>query len=797
MHNLPESRQRLSLPGARSQAAFNTRHLALQRVIARVAATHTVPMGIMPGSRYLLCVLLGALWTPFAFGQAAQVRGFVTDSATGEPLINVNIILENAGGDLRGAATDVDGIYSISRLDPGAYVLTATFIGYRAHVDSLLLRTGERLTLNFALEESAAELDEVVVEAELETGAANITAGLQTIRPQDIEVIPSPDISGDLASFLTALPGVVTLGDRGGQFFVRGGEPSHNLTMIDGMYVHQPYHILGFYSAFPADIIQQADIHSAGYGGPYTGRISSVINIQSRNGNKNRYAGAASVSPFVSGLQFEGPLVRERASIMASLRQSVVEQAAERYVAQDMPYTFGDAFAKAHALLSHNSQLSVSALHTYDRGTIGLASEDQILESIGWRNSAVGIRYVVLPRALPFIAEVQLSYSRLETEQGPRADPVRWSRVHGFHYAANMTSFYRRTQWKWGLYWRAPEIRSELGGVFQNLEIGLSRRHKAGLYLEPDFNVTSRLKIRASLITEIFPGQRNRTLFEPRFRAIWDSRRHEASLAAGYYHQEIFGLNDRRDATNVFTAWRSAPEEDLSRAVHALAGYRFRPAPWLELSAEGFYKRLRNLFIAEWTSFPRFTTRLQRADGRVMGVEARAELRQRRFYGYVNYGLSSVQYVAKEENIALWFGTERLEFRPPHDRRHQLNIVANTRIGEYDISVRWNFGSGRPYTRVYGFDGFVHLDGVQDLFTVPDDQRVIYGRPFGGVLPTYHRLDASLERQFEFERGVLAAQIGVINLYDRRNLFALDLFTTERNYQLPVVPTLGLRIELQ
>ncbi len=778
-------------------AAFNILYLALQRVAARTSAIPTERRGRMPGHLYFLTVILGALLTPLAYGQAAQVRGFITDSATGEPLVSVNVILQDAGGDLRGAATDGDGIYSITRLAPGPYVLRATFVGYTPHVDSLLLRAGERLTLNFALEESGTELDEVVVEAELETGAANVTAGLQVIRPQDIEVIPSPDISGDLANFLTALPGVVTLGDRGGQFFVRGGEPSHNLTMIDGMYVHQPYHILGFYSAFPSDIIHQADIHTAGYGGPYTGRISSAISIQSRNGNKNRYAGAASVSPFVSGLQFEGPLIRERASIMASLRQSVVEQAAERYVAQDMPYTFGDAFAKAHAVLSHNSQLSLSALHTYDRGRIGLASEDNILESIGWRNSAVGIRYVVLPRALPFIAEVQLSYSRLETEQGPRANPVRWSRVHGFHYAANMTSFYRRTQWKWGLYWRAPEIRSELGGVFQNLEIGLSRRHKAGLYLEPDFNVTSRLKIRTTLITEIFPGQRNRTLFEPRFRLIWDSRRHEASLAAGYYHQEIFGLNDRRDATNVFTAWRSAPEEDLSRAVHALAGYRFRPTPWLELSAEGFYKRLRNLFIAEWTSFPRFTTRLQRADGRVVGLEARAELRQRRFYGYVNYGLSSVQYVAKEENIALWFGTERLEFRPPHDRRHQLNIVGNTTLGEYDLSLRWNFGSGRPYTRVYGFDGFVHLDGVQDLFTVRDDQRVIYGRPFGGVLPTYHRLDVSVERRFDFERGVLAAQIGIINLYDRRNLFALDLFTTERNYQLPVVPTVGLRIEVQ
>ncbi len=359
-----------------------------------------------------------------------------------------------------------------------------------------------------------------------------------------------------------------------------------------------------------------------------------------------------------------------------------------------------------------------------------------------------------------------------------------------------MTSFYRRTQWKWGLYWRAPEIRSELGGAFQNLAVGLSRRHKAGLYLEPDFNITSQLRARTTLTAEIFPGQRKRSIFEPRFRLIWETRRHEASLAAGVYHQEVFGVNDRRDATNVFTAWRSAQEQDLSRALHALAGYRYSPTPGLTLSVEGFYKRLRDLFIAEWTSFPRFTTRLQRADGRVIGLDARVELRRRRFYGYANYGVASVRYVAKEPNVQLWFGVDRLRFRPPHDRRHQLNIVGNTQIRDFDISIRWNFGSDRPYTRVYGFDGFVLLDGVQNLFSVEDDQRVIYERPFGGILPTYHRLDVPIERRVEFDRVALVTQLGAINLYGRRNLFAFDLFTIERNYQLPIVPTIGLRIEV-
>lgn len=731
-----------------------------------------------------------------SYAQLASMSGFVTDASDGESLTGVHILLESGAGDLRGNVTDTDGIYSLTRIPPGIYFLRASFVGYTSYQDTLRLVAGQRLTLNLVLAEVDNPLDEIVVEASPETGAARITAGQQIVTPQDIDRIPTPDITGDLASFLTALPGVITLGDRGGQLFIRGGEPSHNLTLIDGMYVHQPSHILGFYSAFPSDIIRQADIHTAAYGGPFSGRISSVIDVKSRNGNKRDFDGSASVAPFVSALQFEGPLIRNRASIIGSFRQSMIRQFAQLYVAQQLPYTFGDAFAKVHVIIGPTSQLSISGLYTHDTGTIGLKSEDRILEEVAWRNHAIGARYVVLPRALPFVAEVLLSYSRLESEQGPPGDPVRWSRFEGFSYAVNMTSFYQRAEWHWGLFWRAPQITSELGGLFQNLEVGYSRRHKAGLYLEPDFYLTPELRARVTVIAELFPGQDDgQSILEPRMRLVWSRDVHEVSAAAGLYHQEVFGLNDRRDATNVFTAWRSAPATELSRSVHALAGYRYSPATGLELSAEAYYKRLSNLFIGEWTSFPRFTTRLQRADGQVIGMDVRAEMRHTRFYGYINYGLSSVQYIAKEPSINVWFGRDRLRFRPPHDRRHQLNVVANFRLGAYEVSARWNFGSGRPFTRVYGFDGFVNMDGYQDIFTVPDDQRVIYGTPFGGILPTYHRLDVNVERRIAWGSNSLIAQVGVINLYDRKNLFALDLFTVEKSYQLPFVPTVSVKFE--
>ena len=100
--------------------------------------------------------------------------------------------------------------------------------------------------------------------------------------------------------------------------FIRGGEPTQNLVMLDGMQVFQPFHIVGFFSAFPSDIINTADVYAGGYGGKYGGRLSSVIDITARTGNKRRLVGALTAAPFVSSIRLEGPLLPGKISFLAS-----------------------------------------------------------------------------------------------------------------------------------------------------------------------------------------------------------------------------------------------------------------------------------------------------------------------------------------------------------------------------------------------------------------------------------------------------------------------------------------------
>ncbi len=755
--------------------------------------THSCAKHIARIALVLAWASLSALYSA-AWGQTGTVRGFVADGRSGEPLPGVNVAIRVNSDILLGATTDGDGIYSVSRIPPGQFVLRATYLGYEPFVDTVRVDPGRIEIRNIRLVESTTRIDEVVVEADYEGSGARVTAGLQQIRPSDIDRIPTPDVSGDLVTFLTTQPGVISMGDRGGQLFVRGGEPSHNLVLLDGMVIHQPFHILGFYSAFPSDVIGRADFYSAAFGAPFGGRTASVLDIYSRNGNKRRFEGAASIAPFVSSLQIEGPLQRDKISFLASGRQSVIEHGAGRYMNEEMPYRFGDVFGKVHYIINDSHQLAISAIHTYDRGTMGEESEDRVFDEIRWSNDAIGLRYIVLPRNVPFVAEVLVSWSQLKSELGPLGDPVRRTRFGGYSYAVNMTNFIRNVEWKWGLFWRAPEISSLLGGAFQNVEFGFSRRHKAGLYVEPNIRLDNGLSIRAGLISQIFAGQADPTFIEPRLRLLWDVGRHQFTAGAGRYHQEVFGLNDRRDAMNIYTSWRSAPTENLSQATHFLAGYRLNAGKNLEVSIEGYHKVLSNLYISEWTSYPRFTSRLQRAKGRASGVDVRAEYTGTHLYASANYGLSFVRYKALQSTLGLWYGAEELDFRPPHDRRHQINLLAGTQIAGFDINLRWNYGSGRPYNRIYGFDGFLLMHGITNLFEQPDEQRVIYERPFQGVLPDYHRLDFSVERTFDLRTAFLTVHGSVINVYDRRNLFALDIFTGRRSDQLPVLPSAGIKV---
>lgn len=739
------------------------------------------------------------------YAQRSTIRGFVTDQENGAPMELVNVTVSSARTSFnQGTVTSRDGLYVFPRLQPDTYVIKASFVGYSIFSDTLIILAGQTTTRNIALIPSDEVMEEVLIEAENLVGNARITAGQQTLTPKEIELIPSPDLSGDLVNMLTSLPGIVALGDRGGQLFVRGGEPSQNLVLLDGMLLYQPFHILGFYSAFPTEIINRTDVYAGGFTSKYGERISSVIEVDSRNGNTQKLAGSVALSPFVGALRAEGPIIKNNLSLLASFRQSLVEQGGERLINTSLPFNFGDAFVKLNGNIKNTTRLSATFLHTYDRGELGVETVARSPDEVNWRNTAAGARLLTIPAISPVMLDVRVSYSKLINELGPRDTPDRVSSISNWNFSLDATFFGPNANIDAGVSTRLVRVESELGGLYQNIEVEDNIIEHAAVYAEPEFRVGEHLRIRPGLRIQFFDIQFNPFL-EPRLRVIYQKDKHQLSGALGKFNQAILGLNDRRDAASIFTVWTNVPRPSLrlddvregraQSAFHSLLGYQYSPTASIDFSIEGYYKKLSNLFLAEWTAFPRLTTNLQPGEGTVFGFDTRLEMQVGSLYGYVNYGYTLTEYEAKQESLILWYGTSSLKFNPPHDRRHQVSALVSGSVKEYDFSVRWAFGSGLPFSQAAGFDGFILIDDVLDVLDEPKSRRVIYEEPFNARLPTYHRLDLSIDRTFQLRSADLTLQASVINVYNRKNLFFLDIFTLRRVDQLPIFPSFGLKLE--
>lgn len=718
--------------------------------------------------------------------QSASVRGKVTERETGNPLVGAHVSVESARGELTGMITDPSGFFVIGTLAPGRYVLRVSFVGYSSFSDTLELDPGEDLHRQVVLEVARSGMRELVVEGDLGGSTRKGVSGLTSIRPSDLARIPMPDVNTDLAGYMLTMPGVVTAGDRGGQLYVRGGTPTQNLVLIDGIPVYQPFHIIGFFSAFPGDIIGRADVYAGGFGAKFGGRLSSVIDVAARNGNKQRYTGSASVAPFLTSVRLEGPISPGKVSFLGSARQSVIQEVAPDLISRQLPYRFGDQFLKVHAYLNNTSSASATALHTFDEGNLA-ATDDNDLR-IYWENLAYGGRYIYLPEEYPVLTELAFSVNSLKSEFGPQGASLRKASVNGFDGAINFAYLLGRMDLSFGMFVHSYNFDFSLEGADQERESDV----EGGGYIESRLRVSRSFEFRPGLRFHSFPSK-SRTSLEPRFRLsllpFGANTKHKLTAAWGVYRQEIVGLNDQRDVGGVFTAWTGSPEDtDVPSAIHTIAGWESSIYPWLGVGVEGYFKSLSNLTVFTGSSG------LRRADGTASGIDLQVEITRPFFYGFVGYGLSSVEYDVVPESPA----EPPFSFRPPHDRRHHLNVIGRIVKGPYSLGIRWEYGSGFPFTRIEGFYNAIDLSGADHSYHDAEGQvQILFDEPFRGLLPPYHRLDVTLERRIQTPRFAGTVQAGLLNAYDRNNIFYFDLFATRRVDQLPLIPMIGIKLELR
>lgn len=786
--------------------------------------------------RRLLCLLLMGFVAPAALWAQTQgsiIRGTVLDER-GEPVIGANVII---GALSTGAATNNDGIFSIPKLPEGEHTLRVTYIGMDTVYVKASVGKNATASISVKMRESSTELATVEIndqkfgkiqKRELEVGVTRIT-------PKQINLMPSLG-TPDLAQYLQVLPGVVFTGDQGGQLYIRGGTPIMNMTLLDGMIVYSPFHSLGLFSIFDPDYIKSVDVYSAAMPAQYGGRISSVMDIRTKMPEVRGISGKANINPLSAGVMIEGPFSKKDPnkpggnSFLFSARNCYLDRSSKLFYpwveneisdsVQGLPYSFTDLYGK----VAFSDGLNVVDL-------FGFMNTDDVKydfpANIGWDQWGAGARFRLLPPASNMIFSGNFAYSSYKSGLNSASENFpRSSAINGFNGGLRFTYILNSIN----------EL--NFGLTFLGFHTDYRFTNSFGLLTAIDFNNTEAAadvtykkvfrkvdlsrndSIRDLVVIE--PGIRlhyyndhSRLSPEPRLRAKFNFQRFSITAGTGWFSQNLISANSDRDVVNIFNGYLAAPQyvpnalknHTLQTSTHFLLGAEIELFRNMSTRIEGWYKNFTQLTNTNrdkmFPTDPDFI--FER--GKARGLDLILRYETSKIYAYATYGIAKID---RDDLTRV--------YPPVFDRRHNANLVLAYFTGElykegdmqedrpkftekkWDLSLRFNLGSGFPFTQTQGFFEKVDFldNGAQtDYVSQNGSLGILYADSINaGRLPYYHRLDLAVKRRWQVaNKMMLEANFTLINLYNRKNVFYFDRVKYAVIHQLPLIPSLGLTLK--
>ena len=760
-----------------------------------------------------ICFLLIA--TSF-LGQST-VKGFLKNESSGEPVMFASVSLE---GTSFGVMSDDAGFYSISKVPSGTYRLIVSSMEFETISEEIVLIDDRIASRNFLLSSKVISLGSAEVSADRQEQQTKVNMSVETIRPADLKKIPSFGGQPDLVQALQVLPGFISTGDQGGQLYIRGGSPIQNKVLLDGMIIYNAFHSIGLFSVFDSDVIANADIYTGGFGAKFGGRISSIMDIKTRDGNKQRIQGMVGASPFGAKITLEGPLrkLNENGggiSYILSIKHSYLEQTSKilyDYINEDgegLPFNYTDLYGKISFSGGNGSKLSVFGFDFSDQVSY------QALSDLRWNNVGGGGNFMVVPSGSAILMNGHFAASQYEIRLKEEGLEDRFSSVNGFNFGLDFKYILGEDDVQYGLEIVGMEtnfqtfnpLGVQVGQVENTTEFAAYvdyRIHRGNLIVNPGM----RMQYFSSLA---------RFRPEPRLGLKYKvSERLRLKVAAGLYSQNVISSNSDRDVVNLFYGFLSGPENlqnnlitpdgdvqevvhSLQTAQHLISGFEFDLTERLNLNVEGYYKNFtqltnpnRNKLFADNAANSDVPEVLRKdfivETGKAYGADVVLKYEERFTYVWLVYGYG---------NVDRWDGFRWYD--PVFDRRHNVNLVVSQGLGkegEWEVSARWNLGSGLPFTQTQGFYQPPNVvDGIGTDYVVSNsnDLGIQYAGLNEGRLPAYHRLDMSVRREFEFDNGqTLESSLGVTNLYSRDNVFYVNRVTGERVDQLPFLPSISV-----
>lgn len=759
-------------------------------------------------------VFVGLLFCVFKIhGQVTRytISGYVYEKESRETLIGVHVYAPQLKS---GAVSNTYGFYALTlpATDDATQEVIFSYVGYRPVVKQIELTGNIRLDIELS---RSLELEEVVVTDErMSRISQNIQMSRLDFSVQQVRNIPTLLGEKDMFKVLQLMPGVQSGTEGTSGFYVRGGGPDQNLIILDDATVYNANHLFGFFSVFNGDAIKNMQLYKGGFPARFGGRLSSVLDIQMKDGNKQTFAGEAGIGLISSRLTLEGPIIKDKASFLVSGRRTYIDALTRPFMPADEQggYFFYDLNAKLNYDIDRNNRIFVSSYMGRDKFFFRDRYNDfdfteKMEGGLYWQNITTTVRWNHLFNDRLFAnASFIFSDYTLQIYEEDRyfdiSDNTSWS------YMLKYNSGIRDVGVKYDLSWHPwsnHHIRAglqttrhkftpsalvlrddDIGKFEQNAEIHYSQ--ESGVYLEDEIRLGGLLTINPGIrISHFYADKRSYLNAEPRLASsliIAPNLSWKASYAAMNQYVHLLSTTGIGLPTDL---WVPSTKEIAPQKTWQLAtGFAY---DWLdknlELSLEGYYKKSRNiigyregasfLFIDDPENAEHFSWQDNITDGEAWayGLEFLIQRRHGRLSGWVGYTLSWIQHRFDELN----FGEK---FWARYDRRHDVSVV-----GIYEISPKTTFSATWVYATGNAFDlgtGYfpVISHRLRDNPNYPHESYYwstasVYDKKNSFRAASYQRLDLG----FQFHKDITAfgypvqrtIELSAYNAYNRKNPF--------------------------
>jgi hypothetical protein len=714
-----------------------------------------------------------------------DVKGIVKDSSTGESIPYASIRITNS---ILGINTNVNGTFILKGIPAGLQEIQATSVGYKKVSKLVNITGGEISTIIFILSPEPIEMQTVTKSVNRIKEAYETNISINSISKDELDLIPAT-LEKDVFRALKIISGISTTGDISNQFYVRGGGGDQNLILFDNMIIYNPFHALGLFGIFNSDAIKVSEVMTGGFGAEYGGKLSSVINIISRDGNRNHFNGKFNFGLLSGQTSIEGPI--PNGAFFLAFRKSYFDKILNKFFNKSLPLSFYDFSGKVTYDISDLGKVSGKYLFSGDNIKHPKISEPDYF----WANNAFGININSIFESLLF--STSFSYSSSKSS----LDPKGFNNKSGLKTEISSLLFNFKTEY----YLRNNDLIS-FGVTALNPTSNFILRNNADIDTYSSGDIEEKIFWLSYKLTQIKDfvieaGIRNNLtdvgkvfafLFEPRLNLKYKILK-DLALKASFtrMHQTMITTSNEDDIVPLFEGWIPVEIKDpLSpeRADQFVIGIDGNPIKNLEISFLGYYKNISNYLSYNINKSEKDDPNFSTGSGKSWGVETSVKLHSELFFGWLTYCFSKTE-ITKDGYL----------FPPRYDKTHNLNMLFGVKLPlAINLNLHWEFSSGMPFTPIISLFDRRNYPNIpyQHLFeTGTISPR--FGYKNSERLPAYHKLDLSISKHFILtEMLKINLNIDIINLYDQKNIFFFDYETGERENMLPFLPTLSLGIEI-